>query len=333
MKIVIAGGSGQVGTILARAFHRGGDDVIVLSRQPDVRPWRVAAWDGVTLGDWQRDIDGADVVINLAGRSVNCRYTSVRRKEILDSRVLSTRAVGAAVARAVRPPRVWLQASTATIYAHRYDQPNDEYSGALGGTEPGAPPTWKFSIDVARAWETAFNETIVERTRKIAMRSAMTMSPDAGGVFDTLLGLVRRGLGGAAGDGRQYVSWIHEDDFVSAVRWLIDHDEVEGVVNLAAPHPIPNAEFMRALREASGIRFAIPANRWMLELGALLMRTETELVLKSRRVVPLRLLEGGFAFEYPEWREAARDLCRRWTILNARRPGMNHPAQTTGSPA
>jgi NAD dependent epimerase/dehydratase family enzyme len=145
----------------------------------------------------------------------------------------------------------------------------------------------------------------------------MTMSPDAGGIFDTLLGLVRRGLGGAAGDGRQYVSWIHEDDFVSAVRWLIDHEDVSGVVNLAAPHPIPNAEFMRVLRAASGALFGLPASRWMLELGALFMRTETELILKSRRVVPARLLERGFEFKYPHWRDAARDLYERWTMLNA----------------
>ena len=275
---------------------------------------------GVTLGEWQREMDDSAVVINLAGRSVNCRYHAANRREILESRVRSTQAVGVAVARAVHPPRLWLQASTATIYAHRYDRPNDEHSGVLGGDEPGAPRTWRFSIDVARAWEAAFADAAVDHTRKVALRSAMTMSPDAGGVFDTLLGLVRRGLGGAAGDGRQYVSWIHEDDFVSAVRWLIEHDDVDGVVNLAAPHPIPNAAFMRVLRDAAGVRFGLPASGWMLELGALLMRTETELILKSRRVAPARLLEGGFEFRYPHWRDAALDLCQRSTIANVRRP-------------
>ena len=311
MKIVIPGGSGQVGTVLARAFHADGHDVVVLSRRPGVQPWRVVGWDGATLGDWQSEVDGCDVVINLAGRSVNCRYTAANREEILQSRVLSTRIVGQAIARAARPPRVWLQASTATIYAHRYDGPNDERSGILGGHEAYAPSSWRFSIDVARAWERAFTEAITSRTRKIALRSAMTLSPDPGGVFDTLLGLARRGFGGSAGDGRQFMSWIHYEDFVAATRWLIDRDEIDGIVNVASPNPLPNAEFMRLLRDACGVPFGLPATKWMLEIGAVFMRTETELILKSRRVVPARLLEHGFTFKYPEWRSAARDLCRQ----------------------
>ena len=310
MKIVIPGGSGQVGTVLARAFHASGDEVVVLSRQPQRRPWRVRAWDGAGSGDWTREIDGADVVINLAGRSVNCRYTPANRQEILDSRVLSTRAVGQAIAAADRAPCVWLQASTATIYAHRYDRANDEYTGVLGGREEDAPDTWRFSIDVANAWERTFEAVITPRTRKVALRSAMTLSPDRGGVFDTLRRLVRRGLGGRAGDGRQFISWVHHEDFVSAVRWLIAHEEVEGIVNIASPNPLPNAEFMRILREACGVPFGLPASGWMLELGAVFMRTETELILKSRRVVPAILLERGFEFRYPEWTDAARDLCR-----------------------
>jgi uncharacterized protein (TIGR01777 family) len=313
MKIVIPGGSGQVGTILARAFHNGGHDVVVLSRRPDRRPWRVVRWDGASLGEWQREIDACDVVINMAGRSVNCRYTAANRREILQSRVLSTRAVGQAIAQAARPPRVWLQASTATIYAHRYDDANNERSGILGGQEPGAPSSWRFSIDVAQAWEQAFDDAILKRTRKIALRSAMTLSPDPGGVFDTLLGLVRRGLGGSAGHGRQYMSWIHAEDFVAAVRWLIVRDDIEGIVNVASPNPVPNAEFMRVLREACGVSFGLPARKWMLEIGAVFMRTETELILKSRRVVPVRLLESGFTFKYPDWRRAANDLCQTWT--------------------
>ena len=233
----------------------------------------------------------------------------------MDSRVDSTRAVGEAVARAANPPRVWLQASTATIYAHRYDAPNDEATGILGGLEKDAPDTWRFSIDVARSWEQAANEAVVPQTRKVLLRSAMTMSPDRDGVFDVLLGLVRRGLGGASGDGRQYVSWIHDRDFLRAVHWLIDHAELEGPVNLASPHPVPNAEFMRTLRAAWGIRFGMPAKKWMLELGAFFLRTETELILKSRRVVPGRLIESGFLFQFPAWAEAAADLCRRWREL------------------
>jgi len=310
VKIVIPGGSGQVGTILARAFHADGHDVVVLSRSPNARPWRTVAWDGATFGGWVREIEGADVVINLAGRSVNCRYHAANRQEILESRLSSTRIVGRAIADAAHPPRVWLQASTATIYAHRYDAANDERTGILGGNEPNAPGAWVFSIDVARAWESAFDEAVTDRTRKVALRSAMTMSPDKGGVFDTLLGLARVGLGGRAGDGRQFVSWIHYQDFVAAVRWLIDHDEVSGVVNVASPNPLPNRDFMRILREACGIPFGLPLAKWMLELGAVCMRTETELILKSRRVIPGRLLEYGFTFQYPDWTRAARALCR-----------------------
>jgi hypothetical protein len=140
------------------------------------------------------------------------------------------------------------------------------------------------------------------------------MTPDAGGVFDTLMSLVNRGLGGRAGDGRQFVSWIHGDDFVRAVRWLIDHDDVDGVVNLASPNPLPNAEFMRTLRDVARAPIGLPASRWMLEIGAVFMRTETELILKSRRVVPARLLERGFAFTFPLWRDAARDVFRRWRV-------------------
>ena len=311
MKIVIPGGSGQVGAILARAFHREGHEVVVLSRSPHPAPWKTLAWDAATRGDWWAQIDGADAVINLAGRNVNCRYHARNRREILQSRVASVRAVGTAIAAALLPPRVWLQAGTATIYAHRYDAPNDEVTGLLGGTEPDAPDTWRFSIEVARAWERAFDETATPRTRKVLLRSAMTMSPDAGGVFDTLLGLVRRGLGGRSGDGRQYVSWIHEEDFIRAIRRLIVREEIAGPVNLAAPEPLPNAAFMRAIREAWGMPFGLPAAEWMLEIGARFLRTETELILKSRRVVPTRLLRAGFTFRFPAWPEAARDLCRR----------------------
>ena len=312
MRVVLPGGSGQVGTLLARAFQASGHEAVVLSRQPRPAPWRVAKWDAETLGDWTAEVDGADAVVNLAGRTVNCRYSRRNRRLITESRVNSTRIVGEAIARAARPPRVWLQAGTATIYAHRYDAPNDEATGIVGGSEPDAPDTWRFSIDVATSWERALQDAVTPRTRKVILRSAMTMSPDRGGVFDTLLGLVRRGLGGRAGDGRQYVSWIHDADFVNAVLWLIEHEGMEGPVNVAAPGPLPNSEFMRALREAWGIRVGLPATAWVLEIGALFLRTETELILKSRRVVPGRLSQSGFAFRFPTWPEAARDLCRRW---------------------
>ena len=318
MKIVIPGGSGQVGTLLARSFHGKGHEVIVLSRALESAAWRVRVWDAESLGDWASELEGAHVVINLAGASVNCRYTPDNRRAILASRVNSTRVLGEAIARAKDPPKVWLQASTATIYAHRYDAANDEATGILGGSEPNAPDTWRFSIDVASSWEKALDETVVPRTRKVKLRSAMVMGPDPGGIFDTLLRLVRFGLGGRAGDGRQYVSWIHQKDFVSAIDWLIDQDDFAGAVNLAAPNPLPNAKFMKALRRAWGASIGLPATAWMLEIGAIFLRTETELILKSRRVVPGRLLRKGFAFQFPTWPEAARDLCGRWRERNGR---------------
>ncbi|MSR53810.1 MAG: TIGR01777 family protein [Gemmataceae bacterium] len=328
MKIVIPGGSGHVGTLLARAFQGDGHEVVVLSRTPILAPWRVVAWDAATLHDWAHELDGADVVINLAGRSVDCRYSRANRRVILESRVNSTRVIGEAIVKSTHPPRVWLQASTATIYAHRFDAPNDEMTGLLGGSEPNVPDTWRFSIEVAKAWEQAANEICTPRTRKVLLRSAMTMSPDRGGVFDVLLGLVRRGLGGTNGNGRPYVSWIHDRDFIRAINWLIEND-LDGVVNLSSPFPIPNAEFMKTLRQACGQRFGLPAPRWMLELGAFFLRTETELILKSRRVVPGRLLDAGFQFEFATWESAAKDLCEHWRAAR-HRPRTNAGAAISG---
>ncbi len=312
MKIVIPGGSGQVGVVLARAFQSDGHDVVVLSRQPASAPWRTIEWDGKTIGPWTDEIEGADVVINLAGRSVNCRYNEENRRQMMDSRVDSTRIVGQAIASVSNPPRVWLQASTATIYAHRFDAPNDDMTGVIGGDEPNAPDKWNFSIEIAKAWEQAIDESATPKTRKVLMRSAMTMSPDRAGIFDTMLGIVRAGLGGTAGSGKQYISWIHEHDFIRSVQWLIEHADLEGPINVASPHPLPNREFMRIFREAWGTRIGLPAMEWQLAIGAMFMSTETELILKSRRVIPKLLTDSGFTFEFPHWEDAARDLCRRW---------------------
>ncbi|MGA2136751.1 MAG: TIGR01777 family oxidoreductase [Bryobacteraceae bacterium] len=311
MKIVIPGGAGHVGQVLAAHFHGAGHSVTVLSRSPRSAPWQTAAWDGRDLGDWRHILNGADVVINLAGRSVNCRYHQRNRREILESRVEATAAIGRAIALAPRPPAVWMNASTATIYRHALDRPMDESSGELGGSEPGAPATWRFSIAVATSWERALFEAATPQTRKIALRSAMTMSPESGGIFATLLGLVRTGLGGAAGSGEQFISWIHYLDFVRAIEHLMEHSEIEGAVNVCAPAPLPNREFMRILRKAWGARIGVPGPRLLLEFGAILLRTETELILKSRRVVPGRLSAGGFVFQFPNWQEAAADLVRR----------------------
>lgn len=328
MKIVIPGGSGQVGTVLRRSLEREGHEVYILTRLPDKDDARRIAWDGKNPGDWTEAFEGADAVINLAGRSVNCRYTPVNRREIKASRIDSTRVVGEAIAAAKNPPKVWLQMSTATIYEHTYGPPNDDLSGVIGGNEPGAPDTWDFSIDVATSWEKAAIEArdggtprVSEgaergidsrKTRMVLMRSAIVMSPDRGGPFDILLNLVRFGLGGASGDGRQFVSWVHDEDFARAVLFLIGNESFEGPVNIAAPTPLPNREFMRDLREAWGMPFGLPSPEFLLEIGAFVLRTETELVLKSRRVVPRRLTDAGFVFRFTDWRDAAEDLCGRW---------------------
>jgi uncharacterized protein (TIGR01777 family) len=314
MKIVIPGGSGHLGTLLARAFYPQ-HEVVVLSRHRALRPWRTVAWDGVNLGDWAGEIDGADVVINLAGRNVNCRYTEGNKREILESRVLSTRVVGEAIASAHNPPHLWLQASTATLYPHRSDAASDEDTVIR---EDDLPPAWRFSIKVGRDWERALDEAKTPRTRKVKLRSAVVMTPDAGTPFAIFLGLVRFGLGGKAGDGRQFVSWVHHEDFVRAIAFLIDQRFISGVVNIAAPNPLPNADFMKAIRRAWGMPFGVPAERHLLEVAAFLHRTETELLLKSRRVVSGVLTKNGFRFQHPNWPDAARELCDEWRALHGR---------------
>ena len=318
MRIAIPGGSGQVGHILARHFHRQGHAVTIFSRTPRAAPWQEIFWDGETPGDWIGALEQSDVCINLAGRSVNCRYYAANRRSIFDSRIRSTHLLNEVIASFPRAPRLWLNASTATIYRHALDRPMDEATGELGGKEAGAPDTWNFSIDVAKGWEEAFFSTPTPRTRKIAMRSALTLSADRGGIFDVLLGLVRHGLGGTQGSGTQFVSWIHESDFVRAVDLLIAREEFTGVVNLAAPNPLPNADFLRALRAVWGTRIGLPSPPWLIEIGTWLMRTESELVLKSRRVVPGRLLAAGFQFQFPEWPAAARDLVDRCRAQSSR---------------
>jgi uncharacterized protein (TIGR01777 family) len=307
MKIVLPGGTGLLGRILTRAFRKEGHQVVVLSRNVEAP---AVPWDGRTLGRWAEQLDGADAVINLAGRSVDCRYDAKHRAEILASRVESTRIVGEAIARAAHPPRVWLQSSTSTIYSHRYDAPNDEHTGVIASDEGDTLAEWRFSIEVAQAWEGTMDQAVTPQTRKVKLRTSMVMSPERGSAFALLRRHVSLGFG-RLGDGKQYMSWIHERDFVRAVEWLIEHDEIDGVVNLTAPHPIPNDEFMRVLGDACGAHCGIPSTGWVLELGAFVMRTEPELVLKSRRVIPARLLEHGFAFEFNDWDKAARELCTR----------------------
>lgn len=319
MKIVIPGGSGHLGYQLARHFRDRGDDVTILSRTLDSRSavrdarWlgiHIVRWDGRTRGDWIGAIDGSDVVINLAGRSVNARYDAETRAEIIDSRVESTRIVGDAIARATFPPRLWLQMSTATIYAHRYEPAADESTPIVDEQHPD----WQFSIDVARAWELALEDADAPHTRKVALRTAMVMTDDEDGAFALMRRHVRMGFG-RFGDGRQFMSWIHARDFVRAVEFLIDRDDISGAVNIASPHPLPNEEFMHILSNAVGGRFGIPSTGWLLELGACLFRTEPELVLKSRRVIPMRLLDAGFTFELPLWQDAVAELATKEEAL------------------
>lgn len=311
MRIVITGGTGQLGEILARHFHAEGFEVATVARHVRPAAWSTIPWDGRHAGEWIKVIDGADVVINLAGRSVNCRYNRTNRLEIIQSRILSTKLVGDAIVRSSHPPALWMNASTATIYRHALDRPMDEIDGEIGGTTRHMPTTWRFSYDVASSWERAFFGVETSRTRKIALRSSMIMSPDKGGVLDTLLNLVRVGLGGTLGSGKQYVSWIHDADFVRAIEFLIAQDELDGCINITSPVPLPNRDFMADLRRAYAAPIGLPATAWMLELGAIALRTETELILKSRRVVPRRLVEAGFRFQFPDWPPAAKDLVQR----------------------
>lgn len=312
MTIILPGGSGFLGKIVGSWFEKRGDEVVVLTRSPSGEgPGRQVGWDGKNLGEWAEEIDGADVVINLAGRSVNCRYTEENRRAIMDSRVASTRVIGEAIAQASSPPSVWLQSSTATIYAHTFGAAHDEANGIIGGDEPDVPPEWRFSIEVAQAWERELDAARTPATRRLALRTAVVMGRGDGSPFEILERLVRFGFGGPVGSGDQWVSWIHADDFCRALLFLIERDDLSGVVNLAAPHPITNRDLMRAIRKAVGMPIGLPAPTPLLKIGTRILGTEPELVLKSRKVVPGRLIEEGFTFEFPEWSTACSDLVDR----------------------
>lgn len=308
-RIILAGGSGFLGKLLSEHLIGRGYEVIVLTRRPTAgkAAVREIQWDGETLGPWAEYLVGAHAVINLAGRSVNCRYNARNRGEIMDSRINSTRILGGAIARCSNPPAVWLNSSTATVYKHSFERAMDEY-GEIGATQEARDA---FSVEVAREWERAFEAAQTPATTKVALRTSMVLGTQAGTVLEVLSRLVRFGLGGQMGNGKQYVSWIHEADFCRAVEWLISREDLRGPINVTAPNPIPNRELMRALRDVSGKSFGLPAMRWMLEYGALVMGTETELILKSRRAVPGKLLESGFNFHFPKLEEALADLLPR----------------------
>lgn len=306
-RIILAGGSGFLGGELAKHFTALGREVVILTRSPKPRPDQVreVAWDAKSLGDWARELEGATAVVNLTGRSVDCRYNATNRREIMDSRVNSTRVVGEAIAQCKNPPRVWLNSSTATLYTHTFGKPHDESSQDMDSAVDAKDA---FSVEVAQAWEQTLNEAKTPKTRKVALRTSMVLGLGRNSVFPVLRRLTKFGLGGRQGSGNQFVSWIHVEDFCRAIEWIIAHEDLTGPINQCAPNPLPNKEMMKTFREVCRMPIGLPATEWMLEIGAFFLRTETELIFKSRRVVPGRLLASGFEFRFPTFREALMDL-------------------------
>ena len=311
-RIILAGGSGFLGGELAKHFTALGWGVVILTRTPKTRSdsAREVAWDSKSLGNWKSELEGASAVVNLTGRSVDCRYNAKNRREIMDSRVNATRVVGEAISQCKTPPRVWLNSSTATVYTHTFGKPHDESSQEM---DSAADAKDAFSVEVAVAWERTLNEAKTPATRKIALRTAMVLGLGRNSVFPVLRRLTKFGLGGRQGSGNQFVSWIHVEDFCRAVEWIIAHEELFGPINQCAPNPLPNKEMMKTFREVCGMPIGLPATEWMLEIGAFFLRTETELIFKSRRVVPGRLLVTGFEFRFPTFRGALEDLEKRIT--------------------
>lgn len=303
-RLVIPGGSGFLGLELARYFSQKGWEVVILSRQqkPNQGNIQFLAWDGKTLGDWAKAIDGADAIVNMAGRTVNCRYHEKNKKEILDSRVESTRVLGQAIAQAKQPPKVWINSSSATIYKDtRGAEPaNDEYTGKTGTD---------FSPGICKAWEKELNDAPTSNVRKIALRTAIVIGKEPGGALEYLINLTKFWLGGTQGSGEQFISWVHLRDFARVVEFLIQKENISGIVNCAAPNPITNKEFMSKLRKAVGRSWGLWMPNFLLEIGAVMLQTQTELVLKSRKVVSKRLEEEGFKFEYNTVDEAFKEIC------------------------
>ncbi|WP_407541933.1 DUF1731 domain-containing protein (plasmid) [Deinococcus radiomollis] len=299
-RLIIAGGSGFLGRALARYYAARSWDVVIVSRSRPVMdlPARWVAWDGLRQGAWSRELDGATAVVNLAGRTVNCRYTAQNMLDIYASRLDSTRALGRAIRDAANPSPVWLNSSTATLYRDARDRPQTEDDGEIGKG---------FSVDVGQRWEAALWEENLPRTRRVSLRMAMVFGVGEGGVMQTTDRVVRLGLAGSMAGGGQYLSWLHVQDFCRATEFLINH-ELVGAVNVGAPGALPNREFLSEYRAAWGVPVGIPSTAGLIRLGARVMNSEAELLLKSRWAVPQRLTQAGFTFEYPEWREAVRQL-------------------------
>lgn len=298
--IVIAGATGFIGKILTRYFTSQGTEVVVLSRrhQVDRDLVRFEKWDGKSLGAWVRCLEDAEALINLTGKSVDCRYNEKNKQDIYDSRIDATYILGVAIQRCVKLPRLWINASSATIYRHAEDREMDETTGETGVG---------FSVDVCKKWERVFFESGTPEIRKVALRIAITLGKD-GGALQPMCKLVRLGLGGKQGSGKQYFSWVHESDVSGVVQWLIENDRASGVYNVSAPGPIKNSGFMNALRAVLKVRMGVPLPKWMLTPGAWVINTEPELILKSRRVVPARLIHEGYQFRYTTVDLALRNI-------------------------
>lgn len=299
-KIVLAGGNGFLGSVLVEYYKYLADEVVVLSRKSKAAYGniRTVVWNGIDEGEWGDELQGADLLVNLCGKNVNCRYTDKNKAEIVASRIVPTRLLGKVIEKTDNAPKLWINITSATIYRHAEDRPQDEDTGDIG---------YGFSIDVCRQWEQAFFETRTDSTRKIALRLGIVFGRKDG-AFPRLLNLVRYGLGGKQGDGQQYVSWIHEQDVAAVIRWLIEHQELNGVVNCTAPEPIKNRDLMAGIRKAYGAPFGFSSPVWLLEIGAQFIGTETELILKSRWVLPGRLTDSGFRFQFEKAEHAVKDI-------------------------
>jgi uncharacterized protein (TIGR01777 family) len=302
-KIIIAGGTGFIGNFLKEYFGTKAERVIILSRSPAREEGNIAylPWDGKTLGSWKEQLEGAEMLINLAGKSVNCRYTEKNKKEIFDSRTYSTQVLGEAVKQLQHPPAVWFNSASATIYRHAEDRPNDEYNGEYHND---------FSVQVCKKWEQTFNNLKLSSTRKIILRIAIVLG-DKDGVVTRFKNLANGGLGGKQGNGNQYFSWIHEEDLAAIIEYLYQHAEQEGVFNCSSPGPIKNKELMKTYRDILNPLIALPSPKWMLKLGATLIGTEPELLLKSRWVLPRRLSEAGYQFKYSDIKPALRNVLKK----------------------
>ena len=299
-KIVLAGGNGYLGHVLADYYKDKADEIIILSRKPQSQYQNIKTllWDGRTAGGWVNDLEGTDLLINLCGKNVNCRYTKANREEIIASRVVPTKLLGDVINKMEHPPKLWINLASATIYRHAEDRPQDEETGEIG---------YGFSIDVCKKWEETFFETNTPYTRKIALRMGIVLGM-SDSAFPRLLNLVKFGMGGKQGNGQQYMSWVHEQDAAKCTEFLLEHEELSGVINCTAPGPVKNTEFMAAIRRAWGMPFGLPAPTWLLTIGAAIIGTETELILKSRWVLPKRLTDAGYVFSFGEAAYAIDDL-------------------------